>query len=525
MFVGSPYSPAHQRNRRLIYFATGLFIGVTSTFANALTNVSVGTIAGSLGLYVAEASALPAIYIAFNASANLALVKARARFGIPEVTVFLLCLYALAALLQFAVPGFAAACIVRAASGMTAAGLTTLAIYYLMQSFPGRLKPLGAVIGVGLPQIGTPLARLVPVDVLAQNGWWGLHAIEFALSLATLALVLFVRLPPSEKAKVFEPLDYVTIALATVGMVLLCQVIGLGRLLWWTDTPWLGAALSCAIALLVAAFLIEATRKRPLVHFEWIGTLGILRFAAVAVLVRLALAEQTYGAVGLLTLGGLDNDQLHTLFATVAAAMALGIAAAAATLSERRIPWQVLVAALIIAAGAWLDSGASALTRPSQILLSQAMLGFGTTLFIGPTLLHGFTRMIQRGGDYLVSFVVTFSVTQNVGGLAGSALLGTYQTIWARNAANVIAGDMAAGDPLAAARIAGGAGTFAGVIADPAQRAAQGAALLAQTMNREAGIIAFTDVFRLVTFMALGTAAFVFANILWARHRRSEQHT
>lgn len=523
LFAGSPFSPSHSGRRRLAYFAIGLFFGATSTFANALTTVNSASVAGGLGLYAAEAAALPAIYVAMNASANLSLVKARAQFGIPEVTCFFLTVYALVGIGQFFVSGFAAAAMMRAASGMAAASLITVGIYYLMQALPPKVKPLGAVIGIGLPQLGTPLARLVPIEVLTAHGNWGLHAIEVALAFISMALIVGMPLPPSEKSKAFEPLDLLTIGLTICGMLLLCQVLGLGRLLWWFDTPWLGVALAAAIPLLAIAFLIETGRKNPLVHFEWLGTLGILRFIAVALVLRLALAEQTYGAVGLLSLGGLNSDQLHTLFVTVALAMLLGIVVAALTLSEKRLPWQVLVAALIIAAGAWMDSDANALTRPPQLIWSQVLIGFGTTLFIGPALLYGFLRMIQRGGDHLVSFVVAFSTTQNVGGLAGSALLGTLQTIWSRDAYNVLAADIIASDPQVAARIAGGGAALAGTVTDPLQRGAQGAAQLGQTIAREAGVIAFTDTFRFVAILASITAVFIFVNIIVSARRRRRQ--
>lgn len=521
LFAGSPFSPAHPAGRRLGYFAIGMFLGVASTFCNALTTVNTGNIAGPIGLYAAEAGALPAIYVALNASANLTLVKARAQFGIPQVTSFFLSLYVLMGLAQFATSGFWATAALRASSGMAAGALVTVGVYYLMQALPPKVKPLGAVIGIGLPQLGTPLARLVPVEVLAGHGLWGLHAVEIAVALLCLACMFALPLPPSERSAAFRPIDGLTIPLATGGLVLLCQVLGQGRTLWWTDTPWLGVALAAAVALLTAAFLIETNRRDPLVHLEWIGSWGILRFAAVALLVRLALAEQSYGAVGLLTLGGLNNDQLRTLFAGVAVAMLFGIVAAALTLSERRLPWQVLVAALIVAAGAWLDSDATALTRPAQLMLSQALIGFGTTLFVGPALLYGFLRMIQRGGDYLVSFVVTFSITQNVGGLMGSALLGSLQTIWARNAGNALAADMLASDPQVAARIGGGGASLAPVLVDPFQRAAQGTGLLGQAMAREAAVIAFNDTFRFVAILALATAAFIFANILVARTKET----
>ncbi|MGR4893584.1 MFS transporter [Sphingopyxis sp. LARHCG72] len=524
LFVGSPFSPAHTGRRRIAYFAIGTFLGITSTFGNALTTVNTGPIAGELGIYAAQAAALPAIYVAMNASANLTLVKARTQFGIPQVTIFLLALYALAGAFQFLVPGFASAAILRGVSGMEAAAIVTLGIYYLMQALPQKIKPLGAVIGIGLPQIGSPLARLVPVDVLTANGLWGLHVIEIAIALASIALLLLLPLPRSDRAKTFAPLDFATIALVVAGMLLLCQVINHGRVLWWVDTPWLGYALAASIPLLAMAYLIETGRKNPLVHFEWLGTLGILRFIAVAMVIRLALAEQTYGAVGLLTLGGLNNDQLRMLFGAVILAMLLGIAVAALTLSERRLPWQVLAASLIIAAGAWLDSDANSLTRPAQLIWSQALIGFGTTLFVGPAMLYGFLRMMQRGGDHLVSFVVAFSITQNVGGLIGSAFLGTMQTIWAREAVGVLSGEIVAGDPQAAARIAGGAASLAGALVDPAQRGTQGAGLLGQTVAREAAVIAYTDTFRLVAILAVITAVYIFINIrMAARRRRGEQ--
>ncbi len=98
MFPGSAYTPTHSVRRRVAYGCMGIFIGCAATFTNALVNVNAGNLAGSLGLTLAQVSVLPAIYVAMNATANLTLVRARARFGIPEVTLVLLGLYALAAL-------------------------------------------------------------------------------------------------------------------------------------------------------------------------------------------------------------------------------------------------------------------------------------------------------------------------------------------------------------------------------------------------------------------------------------------
>jgi hypothetical protein len=518
LFPGSPFSPAHPMGRRLAYGAVGICIGIASTFGNALVNVNVSNLSGSLGLYVAEASWLPAIYVAMNATANLTLIKARIQFGIFPITNGLLMLYALVGLLQIPFPGFASAALVRAASGVTAAGLITLSIYYMLQVFPPKLRPLGLVIAIGMPQLGTPLARLVPVDVLAMNGWYGLHLIEPSVALVILALINWRPLPPSECSKAFEPLDWLTIALVIPAMLLVCGVLGLGRLYWWGDAPWLGWMLAASLPLFATAILIEMHRRRPLLQIDWIASKDIVRFIAVALLVRLALAEQTYGSVGLLTSGGLTNDQLHILFGFVALAMVLGVIVACLTLSQERLRLQVAVAALIIAAGALIDTGATNVTRPPELYLSQALIGFGTTMFIGPALVFGFLRMLAKGPNHLVSFVVMFSTSQNVGGLAGSALLGSYQVIQARAHAASLADHVLASDPQVLQRLQSGAGAVAGAITDPSLRGAQGAALLGQKLTAEANILAYNDVFRLVAIMALVTAGYIFYRIAWVAY-------
>ncbi|HEX4271460.1 MAG TPA: hypothetical protein VHZ32_08740 [Rhizomicrobium sp.] len=514
-FPGSPFNPTHPLKLRLAFGAVGACTGMASTFGNALVNVNVANLSGPMGFYLALASWLPAIYVAMNATANLTLVKARIQFGVPRVTHGLLIAYAVIALLQLPFPGFATAAMTRAISGITAAGLTTVTIYYMLQAFPLKLRPLALVCGVGFPQLGTPLARLIPVDILAVNAWHGLHLIEPAVALGLLALMKLMPLPPSECGKAFEKLDFVTITLMVPAMLLFCGVLGLGRVYWWHDAPFLGWMLAAALPLFAAAILIETHRDRPLLQIDWLSSTDIVRFAAVALLVRLALAEQTYGSVGLLTFGGLTNDQLHTLFCLVALSMILGMVAASLTLSQERLRLQVAIAALIIAAGAILDSYSTNLSRPAQLYLSQSLIGFGTTLFIGPALVFGFLRMIKQGPNHLVSFIVLFNITQNVGGLAGSALLGSYQIMEARAHVASLAERLLGSDPQVMQRIQSGVGAVAGALPDPGLRGAEGAALLGQSMAQEANILAYNDVFRLVAVLALLTAGYLFYRIAW----------
>lgn len=513
-FPGSPFSPAHPLRHRLGYAAIALLVAITASLGNALVTVNINNLSGALGVYLAEATLLIPIYIGMNASANLLLIKARMRFGVPAVTHSLLIAYALAAAFQIIFPGYASAIIIRAVNGVAAAALTTLTIYNLLQVFSVKQRPLALLLGISVPQLASPIARLFPVEMLALQSWQGLHLIELGLALATLAAIKALPLPPSEISYPFEPLDFLSISLLAPALMLLCCVLGVGRVVWWTDTPWLGWALAASILLFASGLLIEFYRKSPLLQIRWIGTGDILRFAIVALMVRVALAEQTYGSVGLLTFGGLTNDQLHTLFLFVTLGMVLGIVAAIVTLNPTRLAAQVMVASFVIAIGAWMDSNATNLSRPNELYLSQTLIAFGTTLFIGPSILYGFIRMMAKGPNYLISFIVIFSVSQNIGGLAGSALLGTYQVERTKVHAAALAEHVIASDPQVVTRLQAGSSAISGALNDPTLRNAEGAALLGQSLNREANILAFNDVFRLVSLLALSIGLFLLYRVI-----------
>lgn len=521
LLPGSPFSPAQRPARRIAYAFAALLTGIASTFGNALVTVNTVNLAGDLGIYVVTASILPAIYAAMTGTAALTLVKGRAQFGVPAVTHGLLIAYATAGMIQYLFPSLSTAILVRAVAGLCASALITMTLYNLMQAFPARHRPLALLFGISLPQLGVPLARLVPVELLSLDHWRGLHLIETGMALLVLAVSLALPLPRSERSKAFQPLDILIILLFIPAILLVCVVLSVGRFYWWTDTPWLGVALAAAVPLFAAVVIIELAREKPLIHVRWISSYEMMRFIIVAAMVRIALAEQTYGSIGLLTSGGLNNDQLHTLFIFVALSMVAGMIVAALTLKEEHIRYQVITAALIVALGAWMDTDATNITRPHQLYISQSLIGFGTTLFIGPALVFGFIRVLRQGVDVFLTFVTMFSISQNVGGLAGSALLGSYQVMRVKAHSSALSEHLVAGDPQVVARIQDGVRTLAPTITDPAALSAQGAGLLGQAMTREATILAYNDVAMLVAEVALATALYV---IYVAVHNALQQH-
>ena len=241
---GSPYNPEHPTARMWAYGAIGVLAGLTGGLGNALVSANISYFQGTLGLTAEEAAWIPAAYATTYICANLVLVKFRQHFGLQLFLRLVLVGYIIATLMHLFVHGFWSAILVRAVSGLAAAGLSTLGVLTWFQALPAPKRIHGVMIGVSIPQLATPLARVIAPSLLEWGDWRMAYMFELGLALLTLAAVLWLPLPPSQRDKVFERTDFVTIALMVPGVGLLCSFLSLGRTDWWLEAPWLGWALA-----------------------------------------------------------------------------------------------------------------------------------------------------------------------------------------------------------------------------------------------------------------------------------------
>jgi MFS family permease len=514
---GSPSFPKHSTPRRIAYFLIGTLVTLTGGLGNALVTVNLVNLQGTLGVFSAEVNWLPTAYVMTNVSMNLLLVKFRQQFGLRAFTEFFLVLYALVTFAHLFVGDLGSAIAVRAAHGMVGAALSTLGLYYTLQAFRKEWRPRGIVISTGISQLAQPIAYIFSRSLLQFAEWRGLYLFELGLTLVTLAAVLWLKLPPGDRFKAFRPTDFLTFSLFAPGMALLCAALTFGRVLWWTETPWVGIALACAIVLLLAAICVEHNRTNPLLNLRWLTNGMIVRLGIALMLVRVVLSEQSVGAVGFLRLVGLNNDEMQMLFIVILLSTILGIVVSVFVVRPPHLMAPQVVSLLIMALGAWIDSHASNVTRPAQMYVSQGMLAFGGVMFLGPLLLTMMGSVIANPAN-LISFSVLFGLTQNLGGLIGSSLLGTYQVMREKFHSSVLAEHLTTLDPLVATRIQQYGVAYARSLADPSARTRQGISVLTQTTAREANILAYNDVFLVIAIIAACLAAWIFGRALWLKY-------
>jgi len=515
MLPGSPSTPIHSPPKRIAFGLIGLLISLTGALSNALVTANLTNLQGTFGAYSNEIAWLPAVYVMGNISINLLLVKFRQQFGLRVFTEAFLVLYVLVAFFHLFANDLSSAIIVRTAHGMAGAALSSLGIYYQVQAWPAKHRLKALVIGLTVSQFAIPMARLFSSELLQLEEWRGLYLFELGLAMIALGCVLVVKLPPGDRIKAFEKLDFVTFMLLAPGMALLCGVLSLGRIEWWFTTPWLGVCLAIALVLIVAAIVIEHNRKNPLINTRWLSSGNMVRLGIVMIMIRIVLAEQNTGAVGFLQQLGLLNDQMRGLSLAIIGGMTLGIATSALTIRPAHLNWPIVTSLAVMIVASLMDAQASPVTRANNMYLSQFLLGFSSTFFMAPAMLIGIGSVVTQPKN-LVSFVVLFGMSQNLGGLIGSAILGTFQ-VWREKYHSSLIGDqLSLLDPNVTERLSQYGALFNSQLADPALLSAQSTSQLQVVATLQANVLAYNDTYLL-------TAALALITLMWALWRLSRQ--
>lgn len=515
MLPGSPSTPLHSTPKRIAFGLIGLLISLTGALSNALVTANLTNLQGTFGAYSDEIAWLPAVYVMGNISINLLLVKFRQQFGLRVFTEAFLVLYVLVAFFHLFANDLASAIIVRTAHGMVGAALSSLGIYYQIQAWPAKHRMKALVIGLTASQLAIPLARLFSSELLQLDEWRGLYLFELGLALIALGCVLVVKLPPGDRIKAFEKMDFVTFILLAPGMALLCGVLSLGRIEWWFTTPWLGICTAIALTLIVAAFVIEHNRRNPLINTRWISSGMMIRLGIVMIMMRIVLAEQNTGAIGFLQQIGLLNDQMRGLALAIISGVIVGIVASALTIKPTHLNWPIVTSLVVMIIASLMDAQSSPLTRGNNMYFSQFLLGFGSAFFLAPALLIGMGSVVTQPKN-LVSFVVLFGMSQNLGGLIGSAILGTFQVWREKYHSSLLADKLSLLDPNVTERLNQYNALYNNLVGDSVLRGAQSTSQLQTVATLQSNVLAYNDTYLLTAALALITLMWV----LWRLTRR-----
>lgn len=500
---GSPAVIAHSTPKRLVYFFIGLFVALSASLSNGFITANLPLIQGEYALTASEVAWIPAAYVMANVSANLILFKARQQYGLRLFSEIGLLVFIAVLVLHLFVHTFEMAVFVRFISGMVAAPLSSLGMYYIMQAFKREDFGRSIYLALGFQQLGLPLAWIISPYLIDVNNWNVLYTFEIGLALCCLAMVVSLKLPRSLRVAVFEKQDFLTFALLAPGFALLCIVLTQGPILWWFEVKWLAYLLIAGFSLIVIGLVYEHYRVNPLIMTRWLGTASTLRFIIGAFAIRFLMSEQSYAAVNFLKTIGMGPDQFVPLYSIIFFGIVAGTLFSAITFARERIIWHLLFAEVLVLIACGLDFHLTSDIRPANFYLSQFLVGFASGVFIGPLLVTGILNAMQKGPAHIVTFVVLFSATQTFGGLVGSSFYSTYQQMRTQDYRAEMIRQLPETDPLIAQRILAYQQSSRSYTLDQSLEQQQALKNLNQVVTREAQVRAYNDVISLNGIVAL----------------------
>ena len=529
--VGSPATPDHPTRRKVFYLLIGIFIGITASFQNGLLVANLTQIQGEMGLTPVEGGWISVAYNMTNACITVLLYKIRQQFGMALFSKITLFSLLAATSLQWLVSShlldtsaiiiepYYLEIIARGLSGMVASAMTVLAIFYCLQGMPTAKRISGLILGFGLVQFGIPLSRIISPYLAVDGQLETLFLFELGLTLICFALINILELPPGNTEKVFEKLDFLSFAFFASGLAALAVFLVQGRIQWWT-TPWLSYPLIIAVVTISIALWIETHRKNPMLQVRWMRSRNIIAFTITGAVMRILLSEQNVGAAGLLANLGYGNDQLITFYAVILAASVLALVISIFRTNAMDLRRPVIFAVALIAVGAWLDTDIALNSAPYMFYVSQFMIAFAAVYFMGPMVFEGMFRAIANGPAYIISFSVIFSISQTIGGLAGAAAIQAFTTIRTQMHYADMVSSFNLGDPALMAQVAGVRRMLSTQITDANQANVAAMGQVLQSIQRQATVAAYADLFFLMATIASITTLILLLNYLYHRYHK-----
>lgn len=515
MSAAAQPAPAIPLARSLACIAASVLLWMVQGLGLNLISANTYQIQGALGATLNETNWLIAAYMAPNVSLTIFLVKLRTQFGLRRFAEVSIALFVAASLLHLFVDGLQAAVPVRFLAGMAASPLSTLGFLYMIEAFaPSQRLSWGLSLALTCSAAAPAVARLISPGLLDLGPFSPLYTLELGLALLALPVVFLLPLTPVPHAKVLHWLDFVSYPLIALGFGALAVVMALGRLYWWFEAPWIGALLALSVLAIALAGAIEINRRSPLIDLRWLFSPPMLHMAFVYFGFRLLMSQQSAGAAGLFQVLGLMNEQSRGFYAIVLLFTLLGGLVSGLVLTPARVPAIHAVALACIGLGAWLSSDITNQTRPENLYLAQAVTAFGGALFLPAAMAAGLAALFRQGMQFFTSFIAMFLFTQSLGGLIGSAFFGTLVVLREKFHSAHLAEPLRLTEPLVAERLRQLAAGYGRVLADGRLLNAEGPALLAQQVTREAYMLAYADAFRVIAVLAFAALGFLALHLL-----------
>ena len=150
------------------------------------------------------------------------------------------------------------------------------------------------------------------------------------------------------------------------------------------------------------------------------------------------------------------------------------------------------------------------------------MIAFAGAIFLPSAMGIGLMLALQKGPQYLLSFVIVFLSTQSLGGVIGSGLFRSFIRLRAAHHAAVLKEQLLVGDPTVTSLIAGLAQKLSTLTTDATAMKAGAVQMIGSELSSQATVLAYNDAFLLLAAIAGAALTLLLLHLAWLIRSRAK---
>ncbi|MDF5733463.1 MAG: MDR family MFS transporter [Rhizonema sp. PD38] len=389
----------------------------------------------------------------------------------------------------------------RAGQGFTGGVLIPMAFSIVLTTLPPSKQPIGlamfSVTATFAPSIGPTIGGW-----LTDNyGWQYNFYLNILPGLLLIAIVLYAIDPQPLQLNRFKEGDWFGIISMALGLGSLEVVLEEGERWDWFGSKALRQLSIVAVIFLTLFLWIELTRKKPFINLR----LLLRRNFGISSVAGLALGLGLYGTVYLipLYLGQIQDyspQQIGEVIMWSGVPQLFLIPLVPKLMQRFDIRWMAAVGFGIFAISCFMNSNMTHYTAIQELKWSQLVRSLGQPLMILP-LSSIATANIEK--EQAGSASGLFNMTRNLGGSVGIAALDTLLTRREQFHSERIGETVTSSSPQTLQRIDQMTQYFMSLGSDPSTAHNQALESIADTVQREAYVMAYNDCFYFIAIALL----------------------
>ena len=503
--MAAPAAPVKLPDLRALIGVGAVLLGTLTSLLNSrLTDIGLADIRGALGVGMDEASWLTTAYVVAEVAAIPSAVWLRGLLSPARGVLIGALIFTVASFLAPFSPNLQVLIAMQAIRGLSAGILMPMAYAVVMRHMPQPLR-LYALSFYALVSSMTPaVAASIEGWVMLHLSWEYLFWINVIPGSLTLLAGAYGLANDPIRFLRFRRHDGFGLLALSLGLAALVTALDQGNRLDWLGSGLIVGLLAAA-GFLLAVYLVHALRHPdPVVSPRLLARDNIGLSLLVMFVMRIGLMSSAWLIPQyLIRIQGFRALESGTVF-WVAALPQILLTPVVAWLVYRLDPRNLVAFGLLLfAAGTLMLTDLTHLWTGEQLLPALLVQSLAAPFIAVPLMVLMTEEITIREIPWIASLV---HITRTVASAVGLALVATFTRKQEQLHSALLGLNVESGSALVQNRIDTTAATLAAQIPDPARAADQATVMLAATVQREAFVLAYADMF-LVLGVALAVTA------------------